>query len=352
MPAASAISRSPASRPLASRGSPQGSIMTAAEACLGAAAPDRCARPNDGPMLGIGQRDGAKPASQSTSVFVLAERRVIEERVAAVQKPRDAAGFDVPGDVLGGVEDRSRASALPRQRRHGKDAVQSVRLAAYVRVAIRAMLSVRCQCRSPAIRGRREDLDPVSIDERRVFDFGAGDRRVPRERLSYPGRLPATADAPPTRARGIRSRRPGGASVLRREPGVGVATATAARGPAPWRPAGSREHAAEHRRRRGVRVPEIRGRASAATMRDSDTISPSRSAQSATITTCFHAVPSAQDDGIGAAVRRRRPARRWRGRKSRRRVHHEPRDVALDSPGVSERRRRRAQRRRRGRGAR
>ena len=67
MPAASAISRMPASRPARSRGSPHGSIIAVRNACRRSSRAWSMARPNDGPMLGIAQRDAGNAASQPSS---------------------------------------------------------------------------------------------------------------------------------------------------------------------------------------------------------------------------------------------------------------------------------------------
>ncbi len=67
MPAASAISRSPASIPSASRGSPQGSAIAVRKWWRLSSATWSIARPYDGPTLGIAHRVGGKPLSQSSS---------------------------------------------------------------------------------------------------------------------------------------------------------------------------------------------------------------------------------------------------------------------------------------------
>ena len=53
-----------------------------------------------------------QPAEQHVE---LVERDVVEERVAAVEEPGDAAGLDVRGDALGGIE----IEAAPRVRLRG-----------------------------------------------------------------------------------------------------------------------------------------------------------------------------------------------------------------------------------------
>ena len=126
MPAASAISRMPASRPAASRGSPQGSIIARAERVpaqqprLIDRAPERRAEARDRPAR---RREPGEPAEQG---FVLVERDVVEEGVAAVEEPRDAAGLDVPRHAFRRVEvERALGVALARQRRDGEDAGES-----------------------------------------------------------------------------------------------------------------------------------------------------------------------------------------------------------------------------------
>src|SRR4051812_26673055 len=58
--------------------------------------------------------------------FELAERRMIEEGVTAVEQARDAAGFDVLRHSFGGVEiERSPGCVLAWKRRHGEDAVDA-----------------------------------------------------------------------------------------------------------------------------------------------------------------------------------------------------------------------------------
>ncbi len=65
-------------------------------------------------------RKRVEPAKQ---VLVLVERDVIDEGVAAIEKPADAAVGDVPGQRFRGVEvEAAAAVGLARQRRHGVDA--------------------------------------------------------------------------------------------------------------------------------------------------------------------------------------------------------------------------------------
>ena len=100
----------------------------------------------------------------------------------------------------------------------------------------------------------------------------AGDRRVPRERLARLHRLPATSDARPTRARGSRSRRPGGASVPRRGIRPRRSRRRRRRTSCARRRAGARrvEQAAEHGRRRARARVEIRRAAGGDDARERD----------------------------------------------------------------------------------
>ena len=113
--------------PAASRGSPQGSIiaqrnaMTAQQTRLVDGAAERRPEARDRPAC---RRKRREPAEEHV---VLVERDVVEERVAAVEVPRDAAGLDVPRDALGGVEVEAAARvALARQRRNGEDGLQDL----------------------------------------------------------------------------------------------------------------------------------------------------------------------------------------------------------------------------------
>src|SRR5262249_60302222 len=73
----------------------------------------------------------------------VAERRVVEEGVAAIEESRDAAGLDMPRDALGGVElQRAFWIAVSGQRRNGEDAVEI----SYVR---RHTSAARSACPSP-----------------------------------------------------------------------------------------------------------------------------------------------------------------------------------------------------------
>ena len=57
--------------------------------------------------------------------FVVRQRDVVEEGVAAIDEPRDAAlGHMTHQPVVLGEIDRPRRIVLPRQRRHGKHAVE------------------------------------------------------------------------------------------------------------------------------------------------------------------------------------------------------------------------------------
>ena len=83
------------------------------------------ARPNDGPRLGIGHRGAGEVGQPVEERFVLGERDVVEERVAAVEEARDAAVGDVPGDLFGRIEiEAAVAVGLARQRRDGVNAPQ------------------------------------------------------------------------------------------------------------------------------------------------------------------------------------------------------------------------------------
>ncbi len=123
MPAASAISRMPASTPCGSRGSPQGRTMAVGkcvateETGLIDGAPERRPEARDRPPRRV---EAGQPVEQR---FVLGKRDVVEERVAAVEEARDAAVGDMPGDLFGGVEvertfgRRPCAAAAERRRR-------------------------------------------------------------------------------------------------------------------------------------------------------------------------------------------------------------------------------------------
>ena len=127
MPAASAISRMPASRPAGSRGSPHGQHHRRPER-VPPQQPGLIDRPAErGPEARnrpARRREHREPAEQG---FVLVERDVVEEGVAAVEEPRDAAGLDVPRHAFRRVEvERALGVALARKRRDGEDAGEVV----------------------------------------------------------------------------------------------------------------------------------------------------------------------------------------------------------------------------------
>jgi hypothetical protein len=119
-------------------------------------------------------RDAARGKTREPlgECFELPQRRVVEERIAAVEEARDAAGLDVARNTLGFVEiDGAARRILPRQWRDREDAVDVSRTP-YVRRA-----HVRAQVDDRPARSGRDDLDAVADDERRIFDLGAGDGR-------------------------------------------------------------------------------------------------------------------------------------------------------------------------------
>ena len=64
----------------------------------------------------------AEPSQPVQQLDVLRQRDVIQESVAAIQIPRDAARLEVPGDALGRIEvERTVPIRAPRKRRHGED---------------------------------------------------------------------------------------------------------------------------------------------------------------------------------------------------------------------------------------
>ena len=94
-----------------------------------AAAPGRWRGRTTGPRLGIAQRDDGNTREPAEQRFVLVERDVVEEGVAAVEEARDAAGLDVPRHAFGRVEvERALGVALARQRRDGEDAGEIVQV--------------------------------------------------------------------------------------------------------------------------------------------------------------------------------------------------------------------------------
>ena len=85
--------------------------MTTEEARLIEGAAERWADARNRPAR---RREVGQPVEER---FVLGQRDVVEERVAAVEKARDAPLGDVPGDLFGGVEvEAAAAVGFARQR--------------------------------------------------------------------------------------------------------------------------------------------------------------------------------------------------------------------------------------------
>ena len=123
MPAASAISRMPAShaarvaRIAAGQHHRGGEGMAPEDAGLIDGAAERRAEARNRPPR---RREVGQPVEER---FVLGKRDVVEERVSAVEEARDAAVGDVPGDLFGRIEieaavgRRPCAAAAGRRRR-------------------------------------------------------------------------------------------------------------------------------------------------------------------------------------------------------------------------------------------
>ena len=76
----------------------------------------------------MAQRGVRNAASQPRSTSNSSSGDVVEERVAAVEQPRDAAGLDVRGQALVlFVVHRPRGIGAPGQRRHREHAGQIVK---------------------------------------------------------------------------------------------------------------------------------------------------------------------------------------------------------------------------------